>query len=271
MPHRRRLRHQRIITISHQLAQLRPLLDEAHQAIELTLRDGYPGGSGEPVSGGGISRPVEAVILEHERVLESRIITHTDPATGEAHEELQVVGLAAIDTSLNVISAAIGEMQRELKALADRAKAGAKPEPRTNVSECRACERPVAGTPNDRLRQGYCNACRVAWQRLCAAHTGPGAPDRAAFERARRGAPDPTPEHDTQPDTQPDTPPATADPTVPSKIELTHAGVTVTLPPHLERAWMQLAAPTDDHIRKFHAAAIAHQEHLDIDPTGAQP
>ena len=46
------------------------------------------------------------------------------------------------------------------------------------AGDCSACDRPVAGTPNDRIRSGYCPACYQAWRRL-------GMPDRAAFEQQR--------------------------------------------------------------------------------------
>lgn len=50
---------------------------------------------------------------------------------------------------------------------------------------CRACQRKVTGSVDDRLRSGYCNACRVAWDRRMASWTGPGAPDRVVFEAER--------------------------------------------------------------------------------------
>jgi hypothetical protein len=47
------------------------------------------------------------------------------------------------------------------------------------AGECQACQRPVAGGTADPLRSGYCNACRMAWDRA-------GKPDRPTFERERR-------------------------------------------------------------------------------------
>lgn len=44
---------------------------------------------------------------------------------------------------------------------------------------CQACGQHCSGAGNDRLRSGYCNACRMAWDRE-------GRPPRADFERARR-------------------------------------------------------------------------------------
>lgn len=54
---------------------------------------------------------------------------------------------------------------------------------------CLACTKDVPGTENDRLRSGFCNACRMAYQRA-------GRPDRPRFIRERMAelAP-PEPEH----------------------------------------------------------------------------
>lgn len=49
---------------------------------------------------------------------------------------------------------------------------------RSQITDCRACTRPVAATSKDPMRYGYCDACRKAWERA-------GKPDRAAFERDR--------------------------------------------------------------------------------------
>lgn len=58
---------------------------------------------------------------------------------------------------------------------------------------CRACERRVTGSFEDRLRSGYCPRCRMKWKRLNARWTDeglPGAPDRLAFERQQRAEAD---------------------------------------------------------------------------------
>jgi hypothetical protein len=43
---------------------------------------------------------------------------------------------------------------------------------------CEACKRTVPGTPEDRLRSGYCQKCHRQWLRE-------GRPDRVAFEQRR--------------------------------------------------------------------------------------
>lgn len=52
----------------------------------------------------------------------------------------------------------------------------------TNGAWCLACERWVPGTADDRIRAGFCNACRMAWNRLV--QTDPHA-DRGSFIRQR--------------------------------------------------------------------------------------
>lgn len=59
-----------------------------------------------------------------------------------------------------------------------------------NGGWCLACDRWVTGAADDRLRSGFCNACRVAFGRLAA--KDPHA-DRAAFIRTR-------PKHDQAPE-----------------------------------------------------------------------
>lgn len=168
-PARQRRRHQRLAVIALQIPRIESLLTKAHQAAALTLPDGTVGGSGlEPVSGGGTSRPVEAAILERERILDSR----------EGDHEAQRVGLAAVDTSLSVIEHALREIQTELTTLAARAHHGIERQ-RTNMVDCEACGRCVAQTVTDRIKAGYCRACYEAWKRA-------GRPDRPTFERTRR-------------------------------------------------------------------------------------
>lgn len=51
---------------------------------------------------------------------------------------------------------------------------------------CQACGTHCSGAGDDRLRSGYCNPCRMAWDRA-------GRPDRASFERERRARTVPSP------------------------------------------------------------------------------
>lgn len=56
--------------------------------------------------------------------------------------------------------------------------------PGVGAGACEACKKWVSGGADDRLRAGYCNACRMAWDRQ-------GRPDRAEFARSRRALADP--------------------------------------------------------------------------------
>jgi hypothetical protein len=223
--HRHRRQNQQLTLISLQATRLTGLLAQAYTAIELTLPDGYPTGGSEPVSGGDIGNPTLGAVLERERTLECV----EDPGGDEARR----VGLAAVDTSLTVAVRALREAHQELTQITARLHAGKVGE-RTNMADCAACERPVANTPNDRLRSGYCNACRMAWNRQ-------GQPDRPAFERTRRGI---------------DTAPAPEVHTSGDVVDLTVAGVTVRLPAALAAEFHQLEHPTTDDVARLHAQAV---------------
>lgn len=226
MDQRHRRQNHQLGVITLQAAQLTGLLAQAYTAIELTLPDGYPAGGTEPVSGGDIGNPTLGAVLQREHVLESR-----EDRDGD---EARRVGLAAVDTSLTVAVRALREAHQELTQITARLHAGKVGE-RTNMADCAACERPVANTPNDRLRAGYCNACRMAWNRQ-------GQPDRVAFERTRRGL-DTTPE--------PEVRTSGAD-----VVDLTVAGVTVRLPHDLAVEFHQLEQPTTDDIARLHAQTM---------------
>lgn len=223
---RHRRQAQQLSLIAHQAARLHTLLREAYTAIELTLPDGYPSGGGEPVSGGDIGNPTLGAVLEHERVLES-IEDH-------GADEARRVGLAAVDTSLAVAVNALREVHAELTQITARLHAGHEAQ-RTNMAECQACERTVANTPKDRLRSGYCMACRKAWDRA-------GRPDRVAFEQTRRGL-----------DTMPEPEVRTSGVEV---VDLTLDGQTVRLPADLAIEFHQLEQPTSADIARLHAAAV---------------
>lgn len=219
-PHRQHtVRAQRIRRLADHVERILSLHREAIEAIELTLPDGSGRGAGlEPVSGGDTSRPVEGVVLERERVLDS--------IEDDTELEARRVGLAAVDTSLAVIEHALGEIRTELSRLAARALAGVERQ-RTNMVDCAACERPVAQTPTDRLRAGYCAACYRAWLR-------DGRPDRFTFERSRRGT-----THDVEVTIHTDEHRPGRTPRV-GAVTLTVGAVEVDLPPDLAARYAEL-------------------------------
>lgn len=55
--------------------------------------------------------------------------------------------------------------------------------PSAGAGQCQGCPKWVSGAANDRLRSGYCDACRKKWDRA-------GRPDRATFARDQRSEPD---------------------------------------------------------------------------------
>lgn len=230
---RKRRQLQQLSAISLEATRLSSLITQAYTAIELTLPDGYPSGGGEPVSGGDTSNPTLSAVLQHERVCES--------VEDRDNDEARRVGLAAVDASLAVAVHALRETHAALTQLTARLHQG-HAQQRTNMADCEACGRSVANTPNDRLRSGYCDACRMAWKRLVDGWTGPGAPDRVQFARTRRGL-DTTPEPEVR----------TSGVEV---VDLTVDGTSVRLPADLAVEFHQLERPTSLDIARLHAAAV---------------
>lgn len=234
MSHQERLRHQRLAAIALRVPSIEARLQLAYVAANITAPDGYGSGGSERVSGGEVSRPVESVVVAREGMLDSRVKFSTDD-NGQDVEELRRVGMAAIDTSLKVILGAMSEIDKELDRLvapfARQAEVG-----RTNMADCAACLRPVANTPSDRIRSGYCGACYMAWTRE-------GRPERVAFERTRRGV-------DTTPHV------TVRDSGRVAQVEVTVEGVTVTLPPDLSTELAGIEHPTTEDLHRLHAAAM---------------
>jgi hypothetical protein len=224
---RHRRQQQQLTLIALEATRLPTLLAQAHDAIALTLPDGYPAGGGEPVSGGDVSNPTLHAVIERERNLESVEDRQSDAA--------RIVGLAAVDTALTDAIASLRDAHHALTQLVARLHVG-QPTQRTNMADCTACGRTVANTPADRLRAGYCAACHRAWTRA-------GRPDRPAFERTR---------------TDTDDPPAQVH-TSGATIDLTVAGVTVRLPPDLAAEWCAIVGPDSDDVARLHAAALERQ------------
>lgn len=214
-----------------QLERLKTLAGHAWHACELTLPDGYPGGGTERTSGGDTSRPTEASYLAIEGRIESR----------EGDDEARRVGMAAVENSLAVIGGAITQIHAELSILAAPL-TRTDPPKRTNMVDCQACDRPVANTPDDRLRSGYCTACYHSWRRQ-------GMPDRPHFERMRA-------KHNGDAARV-----AMRDDGTGAKVTLAVNGLEVTLPPHLEAEYLALDMDAQrDQLGRFHEAAVAWWE-----------
>jgi hypothetical protein len=173
---RQRRQHNRLAHISLQTARLGQLIDQAWYARDLCLPDGYPTGSSEPVSGGDVSRPVEAAVIALEAAMDSR--TTTIVVDGETVTQSLQTGMAVVDQNLKQIEESFRDIEIALSRLiAPLVRAAAMPT-RTNMDTCQACDCTVTNTPADRIKSGYCRACYQAWLRA-------DRPDRPGFERER--------------------------------------------------------------------------------------
>lgn len=161
----------RVAAIAHRADRLTLRLARAWYAANLALPDGFPSGTGENVSGGGTSRPVENAVIAREHTLDSTLRNIGGVETCIPR------GMTVVDDQLRIIEAAFTMIESALSQI-EAPLTRTDPPARTNISECEACGRTVAGTPTDRLRSGYCDACRKAWDRA-------GRPDRVQFQHNR--------------------------------------------------------------------------------------
>jgi hypothetical protein len=133
------------------------------------------------VRSGDVNRPTEAAALRlagaEERTLEDGTVVPAEPDTWTERERDVVA--EAIHEALAAMGEAAGALlivERKLPVIVD---AGAKLREReSSIQQCKACDRDVLGTRDDRLKAGYCEACYKAWSRA-------GMPDRFMFERDR--------------------------------------------------------------------------------------
>jgi hypothetical protein len=139
-----------------------------------TQRDGYPART-IPTGTGQSPVPIDANNPDAGSV----VLTSVEAAalgTSEADQHREDTWQA---TSFLVEAVgAIGAMQRRLD-LIDQRSTPTRTADTAGTGSCQACTQWCSGTGEDRLRSGYCNACRVAWDRA-------GRPDRATFNRTRR-------------------------------------------------------------------------------------
>lgn len=153
-----------------QLADLQELIAKAHSAAAMLLSAGVAqDGGDEWVTGGGTSDPTLNALFQREWVN---------------------VHLGDIDTALGHIGRQLGDIRRACTTLMSSAREASGDDEMPNLLDtvdCRACGARISRQGNDRPIQGYCRACYEAWRRLAAGWVGPGGPDRAEFERTRRG------------------------------------------------------------------------------------
>jgi hypothetical protein len=158
--------------------KIRTLMDRGDRGVRGSI-DGERVGS----SKGDVPRPTERVALEG--------LPDDDETPDVWRERRDAVGRCIRD-----VAGLLDTARQAMEAAEDRLVwvLGLKPVEGELVGQhktagvCRACQRTVTGSDDDRLRSGYCDACRKAWGRELSAWTDegrPGAPDRAAFERRR--------------------------------------------------------------------------------------
>lgn len=133
---------------------------------EIAATDGYSSGGSGDGSSSEVSRPTERAALEN--------------VDDEHRATIDFVHLRVIAAQRNLRGAA--DAARFLVgAIADAQRLGEKLQGRQadrhiGSGDCQACDKPCSGALNDRLRGGYCDACRKRWERQ-------DRPDRAYFER----------------------------------------------------------------------------------------
>lgn len=138
---------------------------------------------GERISGGKgeVSRPTERVALEG---------LPNDPETADMWRERRdhvgkaIAELRVLLSKMAEQSAPVGDKAQYVLGMSvdEFEHLGL----HKTAAVCRACDRKVTGSADDRLREGYCDACRKAWKRRQETWTQPEAPDRGAFERERK-------------------------------------------------------------------------------------
>lgn len=157
------------------------LLADLQRRREVSAQpDGF--GSGNPGSGGD-STSTEAAAL-------SGLPGADDPERDDwrYHARPDFIGESverALD-HLDVATKALRDFDRDINPVIHAA--DALKERKSSIGECKACGRDVPGTPNDRLKSGYCTSvkgiegsgCYEKW-------IANGRPDRPRFERETQG------------------------------------------------------------------------------------
>jgi hypothetical protein len=163
-----------------------------------SLHDGYPtslrlgpGGRGRAtrhcVEGGcfDVAAPGRTRCGDHSTDEAERDDQLPPPPQSDPVGELVVAGLVDVDPTPGLVAECFAELERGAALIRSaaarmvRIRQNPLAGRQSSIGHCMACERSVLGTPDDRLRSGFCDACRKAWERA-------GLGDRAAFIRDRR-------------------------------------------------------------------------------------
>jgi hypothetical protein len=169
----------------HVLAKFLELLDD--KTIKDLVRrgqhrpagDGFsPGSLGSGGSHGpDVARPTEQAAIR----LGAKAVEEDEVGQPDSWEEWEWDLVAnALDTAfrqLGVMAGLARSVRRRIEYVLDVYKKSDVRQPGSGI--CRACLKQVPGIGSDRLRSGYCDACRKAWARA-------DYPDRVEFEFSRR-------------------------------------------------------------------------------------
>lgn len=132
----------------------------------LAVPDGFPART----LGDGTSRGT-SLLTSVERAAESRVYHDAPPDNvGDAIRDVFEMLQAMAD-----LASRVGRKIAFVRHVAEKSEGRVS----SLQGECQACERVVSGAETDRLRAGYCDACRKAWERA-------GKPDRPGWELQRR-------------------------------------------------------------------------------------
>lgn len=160
--------------INDLLRRLTPerIADLDRRARFLAEPDGYPPGGGTG-RGSDVARPTEEATIHR---------LDDAPSADPIGAQIRCV-LAALSEAAGVL-APVDRWLRHLDAYGDQAVV----RETGRQGDCKCCDRVVTGTPSDRLRGGYCDACRKAYERWCEANPVVGDPGehRLVFEAERR-------------------------------------------------------------------------------------
>lgn len=162
----------RILELLKRLSPER-IADLDRRARFLSTPDGFPTGGGGGRSSGEVSRPTEQAT-----------IARLDPSTSADPVGAQIrLVFGALAEAAGVL-VPVDRWLGHLDAYGDQAMV----RDTSRDGDCKCCDRVVTGTPSDRLRGGYCDACRKAYERWAADHPVGGDPaaHRLEFETQRR-------------------------------------------------------------------------------------
>lgn len=157
-------------------SKLVPAIDQTEaRTLRLVKRARTPGPEVDGYSTGGLGAGARST--EQMTTVEAAVIALVDQERPQQR-----------DTTVELAWDAVGYAQQmahswgALASVLDRADRLATPTGKAELAgagPCMACDTDIPGTAENRLRAGYCPACRKAWERA-------GCPDRSVFRSMRQ-------------------------------------------------------------------------------------